>query len=243
MSAKQPPSLATWLVKHFGCGPNTDAVLGDLSEQYVHKSNTWYWRQVLKGIPISIVKEALGHKAIAAKAIVAGGLAWFVFLAIYPSFVAGFGSSPVLTIDILGAPPLIGAWAALSNPVTVSPFLAGDSTVFRIWIQFALPFIAWTVCGWIVTRVDIGRTHRDLAPLFAGFVLLLNLLLGVPGLAAFLIEIDSNRFGPNTAFSTTAVDFIALTAVNATVAVFGILLGGTLWRIEGADISTSSSNR
>jgi integrase len=47
--------------------------------------------------------------------------------------------------------------------------------------------------------VDIGRTHRDLAPLFAGFVLLLNLLLGVPGLAAFLIEIN-DRFGANIAF-------------------------------------------
>ena len=243
MSAKQPPSLAIWLLKHFGCGPHTDAVLGDLSEQYVHKGNRWYWRQVLKGIPIGIVKQALAHKSIAAKAIVAGCIAWLVFLVIYPTLIAGSGSGPVLTFDILGAPPLIGAWAVLSNPVTVSPFLQSDSIVFRLWIQFALPFIAWTVCGWIVTRVDGGRAHRDLAPLFAGFVLLLNLVVGIPGLAAFLIEINSNRFGPDVAFSTTAIDFIALTAVNATVAVFGILLGGNLRRTESADIRTPASNR
>ena len=115
--------------------------------------------------------------------------------------------------------------------------------LFRIWIQFVLPFIAWTVCGWIVTRVDIGRAHRDLAPLFAGFVLLLNLVLGVPGLAAFLIEINSNRFGSRTALSTTPIDFIALTAVNATVTVFGILLGGTLQRTETTDITTPVPNR
>jgi hypothetical protein len=213
-----------------------------LSEQYLHKSNTWYWRQVLQGIPISIVKEAIGHKAIAAKAIVAGCISWLVFLAIYPSFVAGAGSVPVLTFDIMSAPPLIAAWAVLSNPVTVSPFLPSDSTVFRIWIQFALPFIVWTVCGWLVTRVDIGRAHRDLAPLFAGFVLLLNLVLGVPGLVAFLIEISRNRFGPNAPFSANSSDFIVLTAANATVAVFGILLGGSLRRTERAEITTPASN-
>ena len=44
----------------------------------------------------------------------------------------------------------------------------GDSIVFQLWTQVALPLVAWIVCGWIVTRVDRGRTHRDLAPLFAG---------------------------------------------------------------------------
>ena len=63
MTAKQPPAFATWLLQHFGCGPNNDSVLGDRAEQYPQKSNTWYWRQVLKGIPVSVAKEALGHKA------------------------------------------------------------------------------------------------------------------------------------------------------------------------------------
>ena len=72
MTTKRAPTVATWLMKHFGCGPNTDAVLGDLAEQCLHKSRMWYWRQVLKGIPVSMVNEALGHKAITAKAIVAG---------------------------------------------------------------------------------------------------------------------------------------------------------------------------
>lgn len=236
MSAKRPPSLATWLLRHFGCGPNTEAVLGDLSEQYLHKSRTWYWRQVLKGIPISIVAEALGHKMIAAKAIVAGCIAWLVFVAVYPGFVFGFASRSGPSFDLVSylAHPLI-AWAALWIPVlfSVSP---SDSLVFQLWIQIALPLAAWTVCGWIVTRVDIGRTHRDLAPLFAGFILLLNLLFVIPGLTGFLAEFRGRPFGPGGAvLSISALDLIALTVANIAISVFGILLGGRLRRANSAD--------
>lgn len=113
MTAKQPPAAATWLLKHFGCGPNNDSVLGDLAEQFGRKSRMWYWRQVLKGIPVSIAREALGHKAIAARAIVAGCIAWFVFVAIYPGLAFGFAPRSGPTFDLFSylVHPLV-AWAA-----------------------------------------------------------------------------------------------------------------------------------
>jgi hypothetical protein len=245
MSAKRPPSLATWLFKHFGCGPNTEAVLGDLSEQYLQKNRMWYWRQVLKGIPVSIVTEAVGHKVIAAKAIVAGCIAWFVFVAIYPGFVYGFTARSGPSFDLFSylAHPLI-AWAALWIPVLFSVSSPGDSLVFQLWIQVALPLAAWTVCGWIVTRVDIGRTHRDLAPLFAGFILLLNLLFAVPGLTGFLAEFRGRPFGPNGAvLSINAAGLIALTVANIAVSVFGILLGGSLRRTNRVGMTALPSRR
>ncbi len=33
MTPKQPPRIARWMLKHLGCGPNNDAVLGDLAER------------------------------------------------------------------------------------------------------------------------------------------------------------------------------------------------------------------
>ena len=49
MSWKQPPGMATWLLKHFGSGPNNEAVLGDLGEQYQHTGDALrYWRQASK---------------------------------------------------------------------------------------------------------------------------------------------------------------------------------------------------
>ena len=236
MTTKRAPAVATWLLKHFGCGPNTDAVLGDLSERYLHKSRMWYWRQVLKGIPVSIVKEALGHKAIAAKAIIAGCIAWLVFLVLYPGFVSGFVAQSGPSFDLyhyLAHPHIV--WAALWIPVAISLLSPSDSIGFQLWIQVALPLVAWTVCGWLVTRVDIGRTHRDLAPLFAGFILLLTVVFGLPGLTGFLADVRGKPFGPNGApFSIEAVDVIAATVANAAISVFGILLGGSLGRTRGA---------
>ena len=245
MTTTHPPTVATWLLKHFGCGPNVDAVLGDLAEQYAQKSRTWYWRQVLKGIPVSVAKEALGHKAIAARAIAAGCIAWFVFLAIYPGLAFGLTARSGPSFDLFHylAHPLI-AWAALWIPVAISLLSQSDSTVFQLWIQVALPLVGWAVCGWIVTRVDVGRTHRDLAPLFAGFILLLNLVFVIPGVNGFLADVRGQPFGPNGApFSISIAALIALTAANTAISVFGILLGGSLRRTKGANVALPASRR
>jgi hypothetical protein len=46
--ATQLPQIATWLLKHLGCSPNKDAVIGDLGERYQKgRTRPWYWRQVL----------------------------------------------------------------------------------------------------------------------------------------------------------------------------------------------------
>ena len=42
----QPPRIARWLLAHFGCNPNSDAVIGDLDERYRDgRSAGWYNRQ------------------------------------------------------------------------------------------------------------------------------------------------------------------------------------------------------
>jgi hypothetical protein len=48
MSAAQPPELATWLLRNFGCSGNNEAVIGDLAERYSKgKTPGWYWRQAI----------------------------------------------------------------------------------------------------------------------------------------------------------------------------------------------------
>jgi hypothetical protein len=217
-------------LKHFGCGPNNESVLGDLAEQYRQKGRMWFWRQSLKGIAVSMATQILGHKAIAARAIAAGCIAWTLFVVfVYPAFTTSFFGGNSLGVDVQALHPIGSAWSVLWAPAGLS-FGPNPSNplVFLLWIQLALPFLAWTLIGWLVTRVDIGpapkesnehlivRVHRDLAPLFAGFVFLLHLVLVVPyvnflglGTARFLI-------GPIT--------------INALIAVLGILLGGSLRR-------------
>jgi hypothetical protein len=44
----QPPTMAIWLLRHFGCSPNNDAIIGDLNEKYQgRQSRLWYWGQVV----------------------------------------------------------------------------------------------------------------------------------------------------------------------------------------------------
>ena len=59
MKSSQPPAFATWLLKHLCSGQYTDALAGDLVEEYRRgRSESWYWRQVL----VAIVSHSQGGK-------------------------------------------------------------------------------------------------------------------------------------------------------------------------------------
>src|SRR5262249_4451410 len=67
------PALAKWLLRHFGCGVNNDAVIGDLDERHGQgRSHLWYWRQALQAIVTSFFQEVWGHKLLAIRALLLG---------------------------------------------------------------------------------------------------------------------------------------------------------------------------
>jgi hypothetical protein len=80
MRRSGPPVIATWLLRRFAPGPDTDAVVGDLFEHYQRgRSATWYWREVLVAIATSAWLEVRQHPlrllgAVAAGVIVAMNL-------------------------------------------------------------------------------------------------------------------------------------------------------------------------
>ena len=85
------PRIATWMLKHFGSGPDNDTLLGDLAEQYQRNGNAmWYWRQALKAIPVSFFKEIRAHKWIAARALLTGWVVWIICELMSPHFLRGF---------------------------------------------------------------------------------------------------------------------------------------------------------
>jgi hypothetical protein len=58
MKSSQPPALATWLLDHLVPGGMSDALAGDLLEQFgQQRSAAWYWRQVLVAILVSFLRE------------------------------------------------------------------------------------------------------------------------------------------------------------------------------------------
>jgi len=218
MTARRPPAIATWIWKHFGCGPNQEAVLGDLAEEYLRKgSRMWYWRQVLKAVPVSVFKEVRSHKRIAARAMLIGWAIWTIFAVMNnPLFFASFFGGNMAGVEIQPRHP-VGIWA------------------FLVWVQVALPFLIKMLIGWIVARVDVGidptkslgpklivRFHRDLVLLFAASVLLLNILV-----VGLLLSVADARGYP----------LIRPLAANAAVSVFAVLLGGSLRRSKNEESS------
>ena len=206
MTSKQPPKVATWMLKHFGSGPNNDAVLGDLAEQYLQKDSAmWYWRQAMKAIPVSFFKEIQGHKWIAARALLTGWGMWILWgISIFP----------------LVKPFFFGAWGVWWNPVLGGGILArplDKSAEFRNVYPFvfavAVPLIVGAMCGRLVARF-----HRDqqtgVVLLFAGSLFLMNLVL----------------LGPFILFGGPPVAYVVVgpLAANIAASVLGILLGGGL---------------
>ena len=112
-----PRKIARWLLNHFGCSPNNDAVIGDLDERYCRgRSGGWYWRQALVALAVGFTSEVRMHKALAVKAIIKGWsivtltsffigiLCWLYFFALLSSGDRAIAGA--LVSQLQAAPPI-----------------------------------------------------------------------------------------------------------------------------------------
>jgi len=244
MTSKQPPRFATWMLKHFGSGPDNDTVLGDLAEQYVQNgSASWYRRQALKAIWVSLFREIRAHKGSAVVALLTGWVLWAfnvtsIFPLITPYFFNINPDGPTIGVAIRPSDPIGSVLTVLSAPVRLHAAL---NQPFSFAFAVALPFVAWALIGGLVAiianlhleanqtglppraKVTIGF-HRDRQTaavfLFAGSTLLLNLLLT----GYFVLHLQMLVHGPSQEWSSAFGHLAAYVAAS----VVGILLGGTL---------------
>jgi|GEM_PF-3090215 len=62
MTQLKPPALASWMLRHLVPGDRTEALEGDLLEEFQRRhSASWYWRQVLWAIVASVAGELRQH--------------------------------------------------------------------------------------------------------------------------------------------------------------------------------------
>jgi hypothetical protein len=220
MTPKQTPLIATWLLKHLGCSPNNEAVLGDLAEEYSRKGAIWYWRQVLRAIPISALREARGHKLLVVRAFVVGFVLWAIFIASDLTVSYFVPPGPQVSIDLVQAlqHPIAGGWSAVLYQPVFKGFVVEHSNpvVFVLWIQILLPLLVWAMIGWIVARVDIGRYRCDLVVVFACWMAVVHLLLIGPAISHMVVTGTSHLVIPAVAYAVTSIA--------------AILLGGSLHR-------------
>jgi len=82
MTSRKVPGVATWILKHFGCSPNNEAILGDIEERYQEGPGAiWYWRQIIVALVTGCLNETRAHKWPVLRAIATG---WLLHLLVYP---------------------------------------------------------------------------------------------------------------------------------------------------------------
>ena len=156
MNPIQPPRIAAWLLRHLGCSPNNDVVIGDLNERYRQgRSRLWYWRQTAAAIVLSFFKEVSSHKLLTLWAMYIG---WGIY------WISRYGL--ILTRELV-----LGRRFWTYSPVW-------------IWmtVQTAETVISGIVAGWFVARL-CRQSRRVMVLAFAltwecvPFVLLLQTML------------------------------------------------------------------
>jgi len=150
MKSEQPPRIADWMLRHFGCSPNNQVVIGDLYERYRQgRSRLWYWRQTLTAIAIGLLQEVWRDKA---RTLAAIGTGW-TMLAVYQLVRARL--LQVITFEL--NPQL-----ALAQYV-FSRLLPRSWLIYYEWIYFVLlTFVLATLGG--VVGAFIGRVIAKFRP-------------------------------------------------------------------------------
>ena len=233
MTPKQPPRIATWMLKRFGSGPDIETLLGDLAEQYEQDSSAIrYRRQAMKAIPVTFFRDIRAHKWSVAKALMTGWILWILAASLifpivfYDPYAAA--DAPRVGFDVVWSDPR--SWVAFRTVAaigsTVNPGGPG-STLVAFLFAITLPAVVGAMSGWLaarwqvcaqakpptlrLARVDRGR-QTSVVLLFAGSVLFMSLL-------------------PFTVLFGRGIPFLTpLLLVNAAASFLGILLGGGLLR-------------
>jgi hypothetical protein len=176
MKTSQPPILATRLLERLAPGPHGDALAGDLIEQYREgRSTAWYWRQVLLGIVVCLVKDrTLGGFAFLGSFLVL--LLMIVSVGRHP---ASLGSGLFITdIALLSGYGVFSLWGwRQRRPEVRNALIAGT----RTGILLGLILISSHAIEWF--GLDRNRTAQFARG--AGSTLLMLGLLGAAGSAAW----------------------------------------------------------
>src|SRR5262245_4562861 len=154
MTPNQPPRIATWMLKHFGSGPDIETLLGDLAEQYQQDSSaTRYWRQAMIAIPVSFFRDIRAHKWSVGKSLMTGWVLWiFAAYLIFPIvFYDPYAdaNAPKVSYHVVWSDPrsLVAFMTVPAIGPSANPRGPGN-TLAAFLFAMALPAVVGAMAGW-----------------------------------------------------------------------------------------------
>ena len=161
MKPTEPPSLATKLLESLVPQRTSEALLGDVIEQYAGgRSRTWYWQQVILALVISAGREGRTSKLQAVRAIVIGYLTGASLCYFTTSLAARFVGGYTAYLIFL---PLAFFSAAASGWIVRR---SHPRAMVLVWAGFCVvaSVVAFAVCAWL------SILDRMPAPILSFFV-------------------------------------------------------------------------
>ena len=156
MRDTQPPRVAAWLFDRLASGPNREALMGDVVEQFRKgRSASWYWRQVICSILAATGRDVSGHKLLALRAVTVGLVSMWMFWAL--------ASVPLRIIWVLSNGGLYvgGHWMTLDY----------SWMHYRGYLALLLVVVGSAGSGWIVARLHRERQTAMVLAFLAAVVL------------------------------------------------------------------------
>jgi hypothetical protein len=216
MRRAEAPKAARWLLEHFGCSPDNDALIGDLDERYHRgRSDLWYWREVFIAICAGLWSEIRAHKALVLRAVVLGWATFFVCTLMLFTVLnhANALLSAIVNSTLMSGPTGLG---------DLNRYLHLQERFFQFRVPWSLSlgiFIGMLCAGYAMAGFVVARFHRPhkaMVLAFAASQALLTVLssgrnngfvLGVFGLVSILWGaglLTSRNEGPGRRMSNQA---------------------------------------
>jgi hypothetical protein len=177
----RPPAIASWLLRRFAPGPDTDALAGDLFEHYQRgRSARWYWREVVVAIVAGTWFEIRQHSLRMFGAVAA---AWLVTAVLFNVMLP---HEYLLVVRILGHQarpeqmPLVGF--VMGAPFGVSfgwivARCARPCRVSALWIATAVSLLDGSWALWKNAQIWPQDLHFSVWPWLATMPLNVMLIL------------------------------------------------------------------
>src|SRR5262245_43468133 len=215
MRSTNAPALASWFLRHFGCSPNNQSVIGDLNEGYRHgRSRLWYWKQVAHAIPASFLYEISSHKLLSIRALLIGWIVKVIWLSAYLYEFRKPGAG-------------IPATRLFSDGIEPSSFV------------ILIGVFAIASSGWIITQTHRSQ-YRAMVLLYINVELVGSLLSFITRSAVFgffywMFPLSQTIYALFAHFGV--FDFIAALWASLGITVIGILFGAGFFRRDRDDAS------
>jgi len=164
MNHRKPPLLARWMLEHLALGSNSDALTGDILEEFLSgRSCFWYWREVLFAIAVGFLREVRRRRSILGFALL-WTLATPALTLCYFRFLSHSDQSRLWSLP--------WPWSMICDiAITLGPLL-----VF-LWFGMTL----YLALNWWISRAhSIPRFGRGLLCSLVTYALIYAFLLSIP---------------------------------------------------------------